>query len=75
MARRMLSRASNGHMGLRIYMPNSTRRRKIILTRGRDWPLKRKVWIYPVCGQTYVGDNLPERCSICDVSKDRCVGF
>ena len=42
---------------------------------GKDWPLKGKVWICPVCGHTYVGDEPPEKCPVCGVPKDRYVGF
>lgn len=42
--------------------------------RGNDWHLKGKVWICPVCGHTYVGEEPPEKCPICGVPKDKYVG-
>ncbi len=51
------------------------REAKSYVDQGQDWPLKGKVWICPVCGHTYVGDEPPERCPICNVPKDRYVGF
>jgi rubrerythrin len=43
--------------------------------KGQDWPLKGKVWVCPVCGHTYVGDEPPEKCPICDIPKNKYVGF
>jgi rubrerythrin len=48
---------------------------KSYVEKGQDWPLKGKVWICPVCGHTYVGDEPPEKCPICDIPKNKYVGF
>ncbi len=41
----------------------------------QDYPLKGNVWVCPVCGHTYVGDEAPGKCPICGVPKDKYVGF
>jgi rubrerythrin len=39
---------------------------KDYVDKGKDWPLKTKVWICPVCGHTVVGEAPPDRCPICN---------
>ena len=36
----------------------------------KDLPIKGYVWICPVCGYTYIGEEPPERCPVCGASKD-----
>ena len=36
----------------------------------KDYPIKGYVWICPVCGYTYIGEEPPERCPVCGASKD-----
>jgi rubrerythrin len=42
---------------------------------NKDYPIKGYVWICPVCGHTYIGEEPPERCPICGVSGDKFVKF
>lgn len=51
------------------------REAKEYVARKQDYQLKGKVWICPVCGHTYVGDEAPEKCPICGVPKKIYVGF
>lgn len=48
---------------------------KEYVARKQDYPLRGKVWICPICGHTYVGDEAPEKCPICGVPKKMYVGF
>jgi len=48
---------------------------KSYVDQNRDWPLKGKVWICPICGHTYVGDEPPEKCPICNASGDKYLAF
>lgn len=41
----------------------------------QDWPLSGKVWICSTCGHTYVGEEPPEKCPICGVSREKYLGF
>lgn len=41
----------------------------------KDWPLKGKVWICQTCGHTYVGEEPPERCPVCNAPRDKYSGF
>ena len=41
---------------------------------GKD-PQLGNIYICPVCGYTHVGDDLPDKCPVCGVSKDKFVKF
>ena len=41
---------------------------------GQD-PELGPIYICPVCGYTHVGEDLPDRCPVCGVAKDRFVKF
>jgi rubrerythrin len=56
-------------------MHNYIEEAKSYVEKGQDWPLKGKVWVCPVCGHTYVGDEPPEKCPICGIPKNKYVGF
>lgn len=49
-------------------------RAKEAIEKGIDVDIK-KVWICPVCGHTYVGDEPPEKCPVCGASREKYVGF
>ncbi len=52
------------------------REAKGYVERGQDFPLDgKKVWICPVCGHTYVGENPPEKCPVCGALGDKYLGF
>jgi len=51
------------------------REAKKYVDKGEDWPLKGKVWICSVCGHTHVGDSPPDRCPICNASKEAFKGY
>ncbi len=51
------------------------REAKEYVAKKQDYPIKGKVWVCPVCGHTYVGDEPPEKCPICGVPKDKYLGF
>lgn len=42
---------------------------------GKDFEIKGKVWICPVCGHTYIGEEPPEKCPVCGAPKNRYEGF
>ncbi|AFH42831.1 rubrerythrin family protein [Fervidicoccus fontis] len=37
---------------------------------GKDFNLKGRVYVCPVCGYTYVGEEPPERCPICGAKRE-----
>jgi len=43
--------------------------------KGKDFQIKGKVWIYPVCGHTYIGEEPPEKCPVCGAPREKYVGF
>ncbi|MCC6040362.1 MAG: Rubrerythrin-2, partial [Thermofilum sp.] len=51
------------------------REAKQYVDKGQDWPLTGKVWICPVCGHTYVGEEPPEKCPVCGARKEAYIGF
>lgn len=51
------------------------REAKEYVDHGKDMPLQGKVWICPVCGHTYVGDEPPDKCPVCGADKKMYVGF
>ena len=52
------------------------REAKSFVDQGRDYPLDgKKIWICSTCGHTYVGEEPPEKCPVCGVSRDKYVGF
>jgi rubrerythrin len=51
------------------------REAKQYVDEGQDWPLTGKVWICPVCGHTYVGEEPPEKCPVCGARKEAYIGF
>lgn len=51
------------------------REAKEYVDRKQDYLIKGSIWICPVCGHTYVGDEPPEKCPICGVPKKMYVGF
>ncbi len=50
------------------------RKAKEAVEKGTDVDIG-KVWICPVCGHTYVGDEPPEKCPICGAPKEKYVNF
>jgi len=42
---------------------------------GKDFELKGKVWICPVCGYTHMGDEPPEKCPVCGARREAFKGF
>jgi rubrerythrin len=42
---------------------------------GKDFQIKGKVWICPVCGHTYIGEEPPEKCPVCGAPREKYVGF
>ncbi len=51
------------------------REAKSYVDKGSDMPLKGKIWICPICGHTYVGDEPPDKCPICGAPKNIYKGF
>ncbi|MEM3424459.1 MAG: rubrerythrin family protein [Thermoproteota archaeon] len=51
------------------------REAKTHVDRKSDWPLNGRVWICPICGHTYVGEEPPEKCPICNAPKDKYISF
>lgn len=50
------------------------RKAKEAVERGMDVDIK-KVWICPVCGHTYIGDEPPGKCPICGAPREKYVNF
>ncbi|MEZ0345611.1 MAG: rubrerythrin family protein [Infirmifilum sp.] len=46
-----------------------------VVEQGKDMQIQGKVWICPVCGHTYIGEEPPEKCPICGASQKSYVGF
>ena len=42
---------------------------------GKDFQIKGKVWICPVCGHTYIGEEPSEKCPVCGAPREKYVGF
>ena len=43
---------------------------------AKDEDIEEKdIYICPVCGYTYMGDDPPEKCPVCETSKDKFVKF
>ena len=42
--------------------------------KGKDMDIS-DIYICPVCGYTYVGDNPPEKCPVCGLPKDKFAKF
>ncbi|MEL9909237.1 MAG: rubrerythrin family protein [Desulfurococcus sp.] len=51
------------------------REAKEYVDQGKDMPIKGKVWICPVCGHTYIGEEPPERCPVCGAPRSMYRGF
>ena len=49
---------------------------KKYVEKGQDLPLDgKKIWICPICGYTFVGEEPPEKCPICGAPKDMFKSF
>ncbi len=47
---------------------------KEFVEKGKDYAAE-KIYICPVCGWTYEGEGIPDKCPICGTSKDEFVEF
>ena len=44
------------------------------VVQGNDIP-NEKVWVCPVCGDTHIGPEAPEKCPVCGLGKDKYKEF
>jgi len=51
------------------------RKAKEHVDKGEDMPIEGKIWICPICGHTYIGEEPPEKCPICGTPGKRYEGF
>jgi rubrerythrin len=51
------------------------REARAYVEKKEDYPIKGHIWICRVCGHTYIGDEAPEKCPVCNAGREAYRSF